>query len=323
MFLSLRKFLTFGIIAFAIFVFLHGETPKRRYESLPCVYNAVFENRIPAGLVTAGGSRLMVSTPPGEISEELGKRGVPHLRGFNIAHSIYGVETEYVIIRDFLEQHQAKSLVIMLNPRHIRGLDYVQRHLSSVAKTSDVFEYMRTSFWDNPTLVLSTSLKIISNNFKFFEKIPSSKIESEPVSDCSLEDGRLNLKQLEIAYNRYEVYQNNEFEPPLDWDFSKIGEASQIEWVRKINTLASKQGTQVFFLVISSGKERLPSPETAALFKKATGSTLLYFDKELYSVLSENGMRDFQHLNIVGRNIFIPWLIDEVTENCTRKDGCF
>lgn len=103
--------------AFLAATILLGDQSARRYQGMDCQHNVIWGDDSPMGLVTIGGSRILVAGIVEDVEAALEAKGFDHLPAANIAHSYYSVEKEYVLLRDLLDHRPVKTALVMIEPR--------------------------------------------------------------------------------------------------------------------------------------------------------------------------------------------------------------
>jgi hypothetical protein len=124
------------------------------------------------------------------------------------------------------------------------------------------------------------------------------------------------------ALHRADIIHQRERNSIFEWDLGSTQNRGVMNWFEAYQELSKKTGTQFIFILMTSSIEPRPSPNFEAEFEQITGFKLITLDPEIYSSLAYDGRRDSSHVNAKGRDIFLPWLIPQIQEKCTQKEGC-
>lgn len=311
--------LTFVLTA-ALAIFYLGDAPARRYSGESCPYNMIFGSgaREPIGLVTVGGSRVLVATSARDFNPILKRTHPNALTVHNLAHSRYSLEKEYILLRDLLERRSAKAALIMIKPR---GSSYGSVHPDyvKIAKLKDIPTTLEATWQESAVEALSAVRDIFWEHIAFFDRTDGKLHPQETSIDCDRIDNRLNVPVLSEGTRNFPSIMARE----LKWDLSAPEEAGFMRWMEAYRSLSKKHGVEFFFLLMSGMTELLPAEGMEEAFEKATGMHLITLPEDMQRKLSPGGRRDTSHINKIGRDVFLPWLIKRIDEKCTRPDGCF
>lgn len=299
-------------------ILLWGDEKERRYERSACQYRMIYdyEPEPAMGLVTLGGSRVRVSTSATHFNELLSKLRPEALPVHNLAHSVYAIGKEYVILRDLLENHKPKSVLVMIKPR---SANFGSAHPSfiEIARLSDIPLAIKTIWPESRMNALLAARDILLQHLNPLERV--GKQHSEMTDrNCDKLDYRLNVQSLHSAQRIYEVASQK----VLDWDLTAPSERGFLQWMAAFQKLREKTGVEFIFLLMTGTSEPLPAADMGKKFEEITGMPLITLDRELHAKLSAGGKRDSSHLNEIGRVDFIPWLIGKIEQKCRRSDGC-
>ena len=303
--------------ALLVATMLLGDRSARRYHGMDCQHNVIWGDDDPLGLVTIGGSRMLVASVVKDVEAALDAKGFDYLPGANIAHSYYGVEKEYVLLRDLLDHRPVKTALVVIEPRGT-SFGRLSPDFLTIAKLSDLPKAWQASGHEAPLAVFTdiwTSVKEHMKNWKFAHE-PVGKSASR---DCAPQDYRLDMIALEGAQQKFDE-KSGQF---LDWELKSKEEQAVLSWAIESKELTDQHGTELFFILMTGTGQSLPVPQLALNFKELTGVDLIVFSPEIHQKLSKSGRRDGNHLNAEGRDIFLPWLIDQIAAKCKNPKGCF
>ena len=303
--------------AFLAATILLGDQSARRYQGMDCQHNVIWGDDSPMGLVTIGGSRILVAGIVEDVEAALEAKGFDHLPAANIAHSYYSVEKEYVLLRDLLDHRPVKTALVMIEPRG-NSFGRLSSDFPNIAKLSDLPKAWQASGHEAPFAVFTD----LWTSIKAHMKVWNIALEPAPKSasqDCAPLDYRLDLIALADAAQKYDQ-KTGQF---LEWNLESKEEQAVILWAKASKRLADMHGTELFFVLMTGTGEFLPDPKLASRFKEQTDADLIVLDPEMHQKLSTSGKRDGNHLNADGRAIFLPWLLDQIAAQCKNPKGCF
>ncbi len=267
--------------------------------------------------MTVGGSRMRVSTNARHFDEVLAELRPGALPVHNLAHSYYSIGKEYVLTKEFLERHNPKAVVVMLEQR-LERLGAVRPQLTRIARLSDI-PLLVSAVWPEDKLnAIRAARDVIFEHLAPFGRVQSPHPEMT-IRNCDRLDYRLDVLALDQAAKIYESVSNK----TAEWDLTDPGHDGLKRWIAAFKDLSRESNTEIIFLLITATAEPLPAPELEREFEAETGMPLIIFDEELHKKLVENGKRDNSHMNQAGREIFLPWLVSRIEEKCSRSDGCF
>lgn len=315
-----RFFIACVAVALLVSIVLYvGASPERRYETADCQFHMIYdyEPEPKMGLVTLGGSRVRVSTSARHFNTL-----IEHLRPdaapvHNLSHSYYTLEKEYVLARDLLEQHSVKTILIMIEPRW-NDFGKADPDFLEIARLSDIPLTVKALWPEDPLNAVRAAHKILIQHFGIFDRVDDPHRETTE-RDCDRLDYRLDILALERADDAYAEASRS----VLDWDITRADHAGFLNWMTAFRALQEQSGTQVMFLLMTATSEPLPPESFAGQFLETTGMEVIVLDPQIQTLLAEGGRRDASHLNVIGRAMFIPWLVPEVEAKCQRADGCF
>lgn len=308
--------LTIVVTAFA------GDLPARRYENDACQYNMAYLQN-PSddiGLLTLGGSRARVAMQAKHFNEILQDLRPDSLPVYNFAHSIYSLEKEYVLLRDIVSRRTPKAALIMIEPRQ-RDLGSSHPDFHTVAKLEDIPLALSTLWPESKIESLNAVRAILWEHLRFFERTEGKLHRQETKVDCDRFDFRLNVPVLERAFSRYEERKELESHV-LKWDLTSSNQEGFLRWMRAYKELSQEYDFEIFFILMTGMADKLPPVDLETRFENATGMPLIAFDKNIHAAISPDGRRDGSHINKVGRDIFLPWLIGRIEDKCRSETGC-
>lgn len=296
-----------------------GDKPERRYESEACPHRIIYDyTPDPAmGLVTLGGSRVRVSTSEPDFNAYLAAERPDAVPMHSVAHSIFSLEKEYVILRDLLENHAVKSVIIMIEPRRA---DFGAAHpdFTEIARLKDIPLAVSTLWPESPINAVRAARDIIFQHLDIFDKV-GEQHRQMTVRGCDALDYRLDVGQLDQADRMYRTLGTER----LEWDLMAPEEEGFLRWMAAYRALAQQTGTEIMFLLMTATSEPLPPDDLEIRFENITGLPLITLDRDMHDQLVAMGKRDSGHINKPGRDIFIPWLVAKIESKCRRTDGCF
>lgn len=307
------------VVSSLVFAMYVGASPERRYADSSCQYRMIYgqERGQQAGLLTLGGSRLRVATSGRHFSDILAERKSDTLPIYNLSHSIYALEKEYFMLRDFVQRHSLKAALVMIEPRKA---DFGKIHPDSatIARLTDIPVAVRNLWPEDRMQSLVAARDIVAQHLKFTQKVGKPHKETS-LLDCDRLDFRLSIDGLDKA----EVKYRQAIGQHLDWDLSSELAGGFLRWMDAFRGLEQEHDFELFFLLMTGFSEPLPSPAFEGTFEDVTGHKLITLDQDIHARLAEMGRRDSSHINEMGRDMFLPWLIEKIDDKCDRQDGCF
>lgn len=315
----MRLILAIGIVLIPLAALLwEGGSNERRYKSEACPHRIIYDYipEDPMGLVTLGGSRVRVSTSERDFNAYLAEHRPDALPMHSVAHSIFSLEKEYVILRDLVEKHSPKSVLIMIEPRN-KDFGAAHPDFVEIARLSDI-PLAVTALWpEDPLNAVRAGRDILFEHLDIFDDITTQHREMT-VLGCDTLDYRLDVTKL----NRAETQRQSLGDRKLTWDLTGSDQDGFARWMDAYRAVAERSGTQVMFVLVSASSEPLPDPAIEQEFEALFGIPLITLDQDLHNELAIMGRRDASHINAPGREIFIPWLTAQIEAKCSRPDGC-
>lgn len=308
-----------------------GGSEERRYENYECNQRMIYDYKPVGemGLLTLGGSRIRVATATPDfdlfMDEEDMSSGLVH----NLGHTNYSLGQEYVFLRDALEKHSPRSVLVMVEPRMAK-FGTVEQGFIETARLSDIPLAMRTAWVEEPRVAISVVRDIfvkhlyvmrpIKNLMKKYLRISNSSLAKRYPNprNCDTGDHRLSVQKLANAEQKY----NEVSKQILEWDLSSGSEVGFLRWMKAYKLLADSRNVGIIFLLMTGTDEPLPQEGFSKKFEDVTGMPIITLTSELHEIISRNGKRDNIHLNSLGRKEFIPWLIDQIKEKCRLEVKC-
>lgn len=316
--------LAFRVTAAAVLLgiaglFWIGGSAERRYANSACQYQLIHQPPEEMGLVAVGGSRMLTALDAIDLNAQLDADGTPHSRAFNLAHSHYTLEKEYVILRDLFENWSPKAVLVMIEPRAPR-LGMVHPEFTEIAQLRDIPIYASALWTEDPAAAVQSAVEILRHHLRFGPKLAERyrKPLADLVFNCHRGDYRLTLDHLEQGEKRRAAGIRT-----FEWDTTVPEERFNRVFVRAISELAQQHGAQAIFIHLPRTGSPVPDTSASEAFRAATGVDLITIDKDLAKRLSASGRRDLTHINAEGRRVFLPWLIERVRSICRRETGCF
>lgn len=295
-----------------------GDAPERRYVNSPCQYQMIQQPVQEMGLLTVGGSRMMTATDADDFNAALASVGEPHLPVFNLAHSHFSLGKEYVLLRDLFERWSPKAVLVMLEPRKS---SYGEAHpeFAEIARLSDIPSYAAAILQEDGAESVRLILRVIRHHLRVWERLSPKQmaLPEEPLTNCHPGDYRLTLDHLMKGAQR-----SAKGLKWADWDITAPEEQFNRTYIRQISDLAEANGAQAIFLRLQGTGEPIPEPGVSDRFRDATGAELITYDAQLEERMASIGRRDRSHINALGRETFLPWLIDRIRAVCRQDDGC-
>jgi hypothetical protein len=297
---------------------IKGGTSERRYETTGCQHRMIYEYTPDPqiGLLTLGGSRLRVSTSARHFNEILAEIRPDALPPHNLSHNIYSVDKEYVVLRDMLDKHTVKTALVMIEPRKAE-FGSMSAPFAEIAKLSDIPLAVHAVWPENKINAVRGARDIVFQHIDAFSEVGSIH-KGMSLQDCDREDYRLNIGGLDKAQTKFMQVSGR----ALEWDLTDPSQEGFLRWMRAFKDLSEHSGTQIIFLLMTGTSEPLPAPSVRDQFFETTGLRLITLDRDIHDELSLNGKRDSSHINKVGRDVLLPWLVAQIEDVCNRDDGC-
>ncbi len=308
----------------------YGGTADRRYSRSDCNYRLIYENKGPVDLAMVGGSRFLTAMDSDDLSAYLkARRGYSPVL-YNVSHSHFAIEKEYVIIRDLLDERKVKTVVVMMQPRNW-SRNIVHEDFYKMATLGDAVTIVGAAATEDPFVALSAAGRVVLEHLKPSQRLASCTNGSlndsrcrrhvhrkDPTRNCHSGDYRFDVRQLLAGERVRDV----KLSRPLTWKINSARETFNIVFIRKLQALADRHGTKLFFLYLPRTNQSTPKPEFARKFEAATGSQILIPPPDLVKKLALGGRRDNTHINAAGRKWFHPWLVRQLESRCPDINGC-
>lgn len=311
-----------AVISLSIILWL-GDRPERRYEGSPCQYRMIYgtdENDRPMGLVTLGGSRVLVATKADHFNQVLKVRNSDALPVHNMAHSHFSLEKEYVLLRDLLEVRRPKAALVMIEPRYAGSKQYGKVHPDyvEIARLSDIPYAVRALWPEDRLAAVAVVRDILWEHFRFFDRVKNPP-RGTTSQNCYPKDHRLNVDQI---WEGYRLHQKSKA-ATLQWDLTAPDGRGFLRQIAEFKKLSEHYGMPVIFILMTGSGEPLPERDFDLRFESVTGMKLIILDEHIQAALTMGGRRDRSHINHKGREMFLPWLIDQIEKKCHSSKGCF
>ncbi|KIC40946.1 hypothetical protein RA28_21420 [Ruegeria sp. ANG-S4] len=312
-------FITLALIVCGVAVVVWiGAQPERRYETSACQYRMIHEYKPEheIGLVTVGGSRMRVSTNAQHFDEILAEIRPGSLPVHNLAHSYFSIGKEYVLIEEFLENHNPKAIVVMIR-RRTGDYGTVHRDFVDIARLKDIPLVVHALWPEDRLNAIRAARDVVLKHLVPLRRVQAPHPEMT-IRNCDRLDFRLDALALDNGAKKFETLDG----VTVDWELSDPRQEGLRRWIAAFKELSNRTGTDIIFLSITATWEPLPEKGLELEFEAETGMPLIVLDRELHRKLVEDGKRDESHMNQAGREIFLPWLVSRIEEKCSRSDGC-
>lgn len=318
MLIAIRFVLLFLAFLSVGFLYYFSDKPEYRYREFPCNYHMAYETTGDVALAGIGGSRMKVSFGAEQISREIEKISGEASPVFNISHNRKGMDLEFVLIRDFLEQHSTDVMFVFYEPRQ-KPTPHVQYF--SAAKTTD-FRHLLFADRNKSIFVrISDTLKLFSTRFDRWKKVNvrTRLIRSgDNFYDCHSSDMLLNVDKV---VSGGEVIPADTIAPDK-MDITSNDDAYQIYFMKRITKLGNMHGTKMVFIHLPFRNKSTMSDQFQEDFFELIGAPLWVLPPSLRDELAYVGYRDNTHLYAPGRDIYIDWLVKKLERNCYIAEVC-
>ena len=317
----MRKFwITLTLICMGfVMLIAFGTLPERRYaDGLSCYYRLIYADDGPIGVAAVGGSQMRDAVHVLDFDQLLDARGIDHDPTYSIARKNYHFAAEHLLMRDLITQRPVKTALIMIEP--FRLDTEVTETTLKIALLSDLPLVWRSLAGTDFTNRVEVMRQIVVNHLKPTNGGRPPNVFAKPRRHCRLSpDQRLDPEEMLDAQQTGRDLSGQTF----DWNLQAPLQDGLVQNVRAFRDFAEGYGTKVIYLLMTGTDDPIAPPDLAERFYVETGAPLITFDPELHAWLAENGRRDPVHVNAAGREILMPWLINQIEEVCERPEGCF
>jgi len=341
-----RLFAGIAVTVFAIAATqIHGNHAAARYKFTPCPYHLNYENEGDIDLLSIGGSRIFTALDADDLADKLKAEDGKERAIYNAAHSIYNIEKEYTIFRDFAENRTIDTAIIEYRPREFSTLwpkDVRSSPSIDLESPKLHYDYYEIAPWrDMPLAFMALAKdsifaavketgKVFIDKLKIKNTLNSCKsdkpgkrcndfVEDQtPVRNCHAGDYRPKADVLLAGLKKGLAIEMRK----IDWDFSNKADKFSATYVEAFRKTAHKNNIALFFMYLNRTTDPLPTPQAVTAFEKRFGVPLLVMPDDLAVQLAKMGTRDTTHIYKPGREIFLPWFIKAVRDKCPPDRDC-
>ncbi len=248
------------------------------------------------------------------IQKEANSRGLKNYVVYNVSHSHFFIEKEYVIARDLLERHQVKQMVVMLQPRNWVAKS-ISEDMHQLATLSDFIRISAASLTegklDGLQMLFSSIFQRAFTARKTAAECEEGKCLSRNVpnsksKNCHAGDFPYHLPKL-LALEKKAI---PALKRRLKWNPSETKERYHDIFITAFVELARKHKVRLSFLYLPRTNQPRPEVKMLSSFKDLYGVPLIMPPENIRAQLSLSGRRDATHMTAAGREYFLPWLLD-------------
>lgn len=322
----------FGAVIVVVGLILQGERAAIRYADTACPYYLIYENEGPVDLLGIGGSRMLTAFDADHIGRVLSQRGQGELVVYNASHSHYVLEKELTIFRDFVENRRVRNAVIMLQPRENDvSVGRVNEEFAAIASIRDIPVTLRATSHESGMVTMRTGLDVLQHRLSPPDALESCLGQEKPRGicrrwvtndaphrNCHAGDYRTKLDVLLANASRLQSENVNKF----NWSLAAAEQKFTEVLVREFVRVARSNDVNLFFLFVARATQAVPEAAASEAFEAKFGVPLLIPPDEIVMKIARMGTRDITHIYEPGRDIYLPWLIDEIENKCPAGKHC-
>lgn len=294
------------------------DNPRYRYITYACQYNLIYGQTGRLDYAIIGGSRTLQSVGALELADAVREKTGREAVVYNLAHSWRGQGLNFVILRDLLERHEVKHLLVGANlaqPKKYHARFYL------VGRTTDLIESLigQKRWGPNFTVVGDITRMLIERLTKRASDWVRGKLQPRsPVTEhapaatkrCIGRDEPVDIWVLETAKARFEKYYVGKV---WKWNFDDERERHNTHFYRRIVELAGEHGISVTFFYVHRAYYKPLDPAFAEEFERRIGARLLIPPVSLAKELEADGYADQTHMTPSGRLRYTRWLYDQLS----------
>jgi hypothetical protein len=309
-----------------------------------CFYKLAREVPSEVDVLIVGSSRMRRGIDPDQLASLL---GIPKLRVINFGHGGSVLDTDYLLVDDFLRTRKIALVLVEANiepkldartqvgystypyTRYFIQFATLRQLLVNPFIPSDQPVGLR--LYDSLNLLLAKMESAARSTFSgrlarllWRKKNKNSDLADRP-NICwhtRFEDGAASEARLQKAENGKKRRREEFYATHGDWledgFFASVlfvdrERQIQVAFMRQIVRLAEEHGSRIAFINLRQYFTWPPGPEFVKEFDERIGAPLLVPDKEFLQSIQQNGYRDSSHLSAAGRSAYTTWLAQQLT----------
>lgn len=313
------------ILVLVVLTFL-TDSPKSRYQKYHCQYvmNYQSPNRS-TDFLSIGGSKFLSA-----FSNQYFLRGYPKkdIRMVNLGHSWKGVDQMYAMLRDHLENHQVKNLIILYQPSYPAWKRRYHPNLFLTAKLFDLVEIiLLDSDYKNlffrigefSKLLLQRLIWHLENGVRGKRwNTPKDSYETIAFGDCT-EPNEVTPSALIARKKRLNIIKDKK--KHRGFPLSGKDQSLTVKYYKKIQKMIENQGGTVYYLLLPSAYDLAISEKSRQQFESTFHRPLIVLDPAIKQALykTENHYADTNHMSDLGSQIYSEWVGHKIFEAETQK----
>ena len=260
-----------------------------------------------------GGSRMMALLKPEEVQKHYQQKFGKSITVYNFGKDWQGPDYDYQLLKDFLASKERTIGQILLILDKQRS-DTYHPLAYSVFEDNTISDSL-TDVRPNDQLVQSSHFlwtylarfrDVIFNN-KEHDKHYIKRL-SKNGQTCYPRDFKIDKKRLQRSqkkYNKRGIRESN-----FDLEIEKNSLA--LYYYKKIIELAKQNNIEVKLIRAAALHQARLSDESVAKTERLLGAPVLRIPLSIRHQIVENGYRDGKHLLKPGRDLVLPWLVEQL-----------
>lgn len=293
------------------------DTPEARYQEYPCQYRLTYAQEGPVEVAVFGNSRSMLAINAHDLRNSMAARGLvdPDAVFYKFSRSWRAQEHQYIFIRDFLERHRVKLLLLEYNnnpgrryhPRlqfqgrltDLAEVSLIDTHRDVVIRLTQIFRWILERGTLRIELLLTGKWKNLSE----------SPVIPAVTTDCT------NFIQKVRPEKNLSTRKKSEgkMEKLVSWNLDSGDERVTTYYTQKIIDLAREQGARVRLFYVPAYLTGWMPPEFIAEVEEFFGVSFFSPPRDLVLTLNQPGyFRDPTHMLMKGNRLYTEWLVSSM-----------
>ena len=301
-------------ISIALFVYI-SNSPRIRYQPYPYHYEYTYAHRGDVDIAFMGTSRTMRAIIAPYFEERMRRNMGKEFIVYDLSRSGRGAGLEYVLVREFLENHNVKLLLVHFNDSL---KEVVHPNFFKVARFNDILNDY-TTHPDNFILRLNFISRMIGLKLgeSFHLLLQSNYLKKVYPTNVKTSDYSFPVPVrpdvLEKALAKYSKKWKKL--PHRNWNLNGPEEFRNTKYVHKLIKLAKDNKTEIIFFYIPRLYEPHISEEMISTFSTEFGIEWLQPPLNVRLDMYEpGGYTDTGHVNSRGAELYMDWLADMITQ---------
>ena len=319
MFLILRLSAIAIVLTGLLIVLYHTDNPSYRYREFSCHFDSIYRQNGKIHIAGIGGSRILTAFGAQQLERILINKNQDAPVVYNISHNKRGLDLDFVILRDLLENHEVDNLVVMVDRQSVH---LPQDEFFMVARIRDLFHYYMAQSFKPRLERISGVFRLLAkrlNRWGYAKEISENINRPAVTTNCHAGDMPLNLDRLLDGTEITDL----KVMKPLVMDLDDEREQYTVYFLRLISQLGEQYKTNIFFVHMPYRNKPTFAHSFKGLFERKIGGHLIIIPVEIRQRLAEKAYRDNTHMYALGKEIYLEWLVRGIEEECRRSQTCY